>query len=371
MRFNFLVPCLMGLESLIADELREIGAEDVRAENARVLFSGDESILARANICLRHAERIQILVGSFEARSFEELFEGTKALPFEDYIGKDDAFPVKGYSLNSKLFSVRDCQAIIKKAVVERLKQKYKLPWFAETGSKYQIQFSIMKDVVTIVIDTSGEGLHKRGYRLSANDAPIKETLASSLCALARIRNYHTLYDPMCGSGTIVIEGAMKAVNMAPGLHRKFAAEAFDFIPQQVWAEERTRAMDLINFDCPFMAYGSDIDPASIEIAKENARRAGVEKKIEFAVRDLKDFEKHSEKGTVICNPPYGERLLDINEANEIYKTMGRIFTPERGWAYYVISPSEEFEKMYGRKADKRRKLYNGMIKCQVYMYFK
>lgn len=371
MQLNYVVPCLLGLESLIANELKEIGAQDVRSENARVLFSGDEHILARANICLRHAERIQILVGSFEARSFEELFEKTKALPFEDYIGKNDAFPVKGYSLNSKLFSVRDCQAIIKKAVVERLKQKYKLPWFSETGAKYQIQFSIMKDVVSILIDTSGEGLHKRGYRLSANEAPIKETLAASLCTLARVREYHTLYDPCCGSGTILIEGAMKAVNMAPGIHRKFAAESFDFIPKEVWAEERTRAMDLINFDCPFMAYGSDIDSNVIEIAKENARRAGVEKKIEFVTADLKDFERRSEKGTVICNPPYGERLLDIKAAEEIYRLMGQKFTRDRGWAYYVISPSEDFEARFGRRADKRRKLYNGMIKCQVYMYFK
>lgn len=371
MQINFVVPCLMGLESLIADELREIGASDVRAENARVLFSGDEYILARANICLRHAERIQILLGSFRATTFEELFEGTKNIPFEDWIGKDDAFPVKGYSLNSKLFSVRDCQAIIKKAVVERLKQKYKVPWFSETGAKYQIQFSIMKDEVTLVIDTSGNGLHKRGYRLSANDAPIKETLAASLCSLARVRDFHTLYDPMCGSGTIVIEGAMKALNIAPGLQRTFAAESFANIPSDVWSNERTRAMDLINRDCTFRAYGSDIDASSIETAKENARRAGVLDRIDFSVADIKDFEHHSERGTVICNPPYGERLLDIKEANEIYKTMGQKFAPERGWAYYIISPSDEFEKLYGKKADKRRKLYNGMIKCQVYMYFK
>ena len=371
MNINFVVPCLMGLESLIADELKEIGAENVKAENARVLFSGDEHILARANICLRHAERIQILIGSFKATSFEELFEETKKLAFEEWIGKDDSFPVKGYSLNSKLFSVRDCQAIIKKAVVERLKTKYKLPWFSETGVKYQIQFSILKDIVTIVIDTSGAGLHKRGYRLQSNDAPIKETLAASLCTLARIRDFHTLYDPMCGSGTIPIEGAMKAINMAPGLHRTFAAEEFSIIPKEVWAEERTRAMDLINYNCSFEAFGSDIDSGTIEIAKENARRAGVEKKVHFEVKDIKDFEKKSERGTIICNPPYGERLLDIKEANEIYKIMGELFVPERGWAYYVISPSEEFERIFGRKADKRRKLYNGMIKCQVYMYFK
>ena len=227
MKMNFVVPCLMGVESLIAAELKDIGAEDVRAENARVLFSGDEHILARANLCLREAERVQIIVGSFRALTFEQLFQGVKALPWENWIGKNDAFPVKGYSLNSKLFSTRNIQAITKKAIVERLKQKYKVPWFSESGVTYQIQFSILKNEVTMVIDTTGTGLHKRGYRLQANEAPIKETLAASLCSLARVRNYHTLYDPMCGSGTILIEGAMKALNMAPGLHRTFAAESF------------------------------------------------------------------------------------------------------------------------------------------------
>lgn len=371
MKMNFVVPCLMGVESLIAGELRDLGAEDVHAENARVLFSGDESILARANICLREAERVQILVGSFRATTFEELFQGVLALPWEDWIGKQDAFPVKGYSLNSKLFSVRDCQSIIKKAVVERLKRKYKVPWFEESGTTYQIQFSILKNEVTMVIDTTGTGLHKRGYRLKANEAPIKETLAASLCSLARVRNYHTLYDPMCGSGTILIEGAMMALNMAPGLHRTFAAEKFPQIPAQVWSDERARARDLINFDCTFEAYGSDIDPESIEIARENARRAGVDSRITFEVKDIREFDRKSERGTVICNPPYGERLLEVQEAEELYRVMGKKFVPERGWAYYIISPDEEFEKLYGRKADKRRKLYNGMIKCQYYMYFK
>lgn len=372
MKYNFVVPCLMGLESLIADELKELQAEDVRCENARVFFSGDEHILARANICLRHAERVQIVVGSFIAKSFEELFQGTKALPWEDWIGKDDEFPIKGgYSRNSTLFSISDCQSIIKKAVVERLKEKYKLPWFSETGAKYAIEFSIMKDEVTLTIDTSGTGLHKRGYRLQANEAPIKETLAASLCTLARLRPYHTLYDPMCGSGTILIEGAMKALNIAPGLHRTFTAETWDNIPKDVWSEERTRAIDLQNFDCDFHAYGSDIDPKAIDVAKENARRAGVDKRIDFEVLDLKDWEPRTEKGTIICNPPYGERLLDINEANDIYRQMGEKFKSQRGWAYYAISPSEDFEKYFGKKADKRRKLYNGMIKCQVYMYFK
>lgn len=371
MNMNFVVPCLMGVESLIANELKNLGATEVRAENARVLFSGDEHVLARANICCRYAERIQILVGTFHAETFEELFQGVKALPLEQWIGKDDAFPVKGYSLNSKLFSVRDCQAIIKKAMVERLKETYKIPWFSETGTTYQIQFSILKDEVSILIDTTGTGLHKRGYRLKANEAPMKETLAASLCDLARLRDYHTLYDPMCGSGTILIEGALKALNIAPGLQRKFAAEQFPQIPDSVWAEERTRAQDLVNFDCDFAAYGSDLDPAAIEVATENARRAGVLNRIHFEVADIMDFRRNTEKGTVICNPPYGERLMEIREAEELYRTMGRVFVHERGWTYSIISPSEDFEALFGRKADKRRKLYNGMIKCQLYMYFR
>lgn len=371
MNIKFVIPCLLGLESIIANEMKSLGADDVVSENGRVLFSGDETMLARANICSRFSERIQILVGEFYARSFEELFQGTKALPWEDWIGTYDAFPVKGYSLNSTLFSVSDCQSIIKKAVVERMKSKYGISWFDETGPVHQIQFSIMKDKVSLLLDTTGAGLHKRGYRPQANAAPIKETLAAALCDLARLRPYHTLYDPMCGSGTILIEGAMMVHNIAPGVNRYFSAERWDVIDERVWADERNRARDLVNYDTDFVAYGSDIDEDALEIAKINAKRAGVERKIKFEKADIRCFEPKSEKGTVICNPPYGERLLDIEEAQKLYKIMGEKFIRKHGWAYYVISPSEEFEKEFGRKADKRRKLYNGMIKCQLFMYFK
>ena len=371
MKMNFVAPCLMGVESLIKRELEDMGAEEVRAENARVLFLGDENILARANIGLRHAERVQILLGTFKATSFEELFEKTKKIPFEKWIGKDDAFPVKGFSLKSKLYSVPDCQSIIKKAVVERLKETYKVPWFSETGVVCQLQFSILKDEVSILLDTTGPGLYKRGYRLDANEAPIRETLAASLCSLARLRNFHTLYDPMCGSGTILIEGAMEAFNIAPGINRKFAAEDFTWMDSKIWAEERARAKSLIDFDCPFEAYGSDIDPEAIRLAKANAKRAGVLDRIDFRVADIRDFKKHSDRGTVICNPPYGERLLDVRQTEELYKVMGNIFNREKGWFYGIISPDEQFENLFGRKSDKRRKLYNGMIKCQYYMYFK
>ena len=371
MNIRFVIPCLLGLESVIANELRSLEALNVTAENGRVLFEGDENLLARANICSRFAERIQILVGEFEARSFEELFQGVKALQWEEWIGARDAFPVKGYSINSKLFSVSDCQSIIKKAVVDRLGSVYGISWFDETGPVHQIQFSIMKDKVSLLLDTSGAGLHKRGYRPQANAAPIKETLAAALCDLARLRKYHTLYDPMCGSGTILIEGAMMVHNVAPGVNRNFSAERWDVIPDRVWLDERNRARDLESFDSDFIAYGSDIDASSVELAAANAAKAGVASKIRLEKRDIADFTPMSEKGTVICNPPYGERLLDIEQAQELYRIMGEKFIKKRGWAYYIISPSEEFEKEFGRKADKRRKLYNGMIKCQYYMYFK
>lgn len=365
------VPCLLGLEGLIAQELRDMGALEVAAENGRVFFSGDANLLARANICCRFAERVQILVGSFPAKTFDELFEGTKALPWEAWIGREDAFPVKGYSINSALFSVSDCQSIIKKAVVERLKGAYHIPWFEETGPIHQIQFSIMKDEASLLLDTSGTGLHKRGYRLQANFAPLKETLAASLCSLAHLRDYHTLYDPMCGSGTILIEGAMMAQNIAPGVNRNFSAERWDVLPQSAWAQERERARDLVKRDMHFQAYGSDIDAGALELARANADRAGVLQNIAWKEADLKDFSPVTEKGTLICNPPYGERMLDLQQANELYRMMGEKFDKKRGWSYYIISPSEQFESLFGRRADKRRKLYNGMIKCQLYMYFK
>lgn len=371
MNINFVVPCLLGLEAPIAEELREMGAADVRAENGRVLFSGDEHILARANICSRFSERIQILVGTFEAHTFEELFQGTKRLPWEMWVGKDDKFPVKGYSLNSDLFSVSDCQAIIKKAVVERLKTKYRVEWFKETGALYQIQFSIMKNQVSLLIDTSGAGLHKRGYRPASNAAPIKETLAAALCYFARLRDFHTLYDPMCGSGTILTEGAMMAKNIAPGVNRHFTAENWSQIPEEVWQQERERARSLEKTDISFKAYGSDVDVAALKIAKENAIRAGVADLISFKKADVADFTPETDRGTVIINPPYGERLMDASSVQKLYRNLGEVFTAKRGCAYYVITADEDFEKSFGRKADKRRKLYNGMIKCQFYMYFK
>lgn len=368
---RYVSPCLLGMETFIAGELREMGAQDVNAENGRVLFSGDESILARANICSRYAERIQVMVGTFRAVTFEELFEGVRALPWEQWIGREDAFPVKGYSIKSTLFSVSDCQSIIKKAVVERLKQTYKVPWFEETGPIYQIQFSIMKDQVTMLLDTSGVALHKRGYRLSANDAPLKETLAAAMCYMARLYDDSTVYDPFCGSGTLLIESVLMAHNIAPGLRRGFSAERWANIPPEIWTRERERAQDLIKKDTDFIAIGSDIDERAVELTQINAKRAGVASKIRVHKADIADFAPQTERGVVICNPPYGERMLDRDEAAAIYRAMGKVFVQRQGYRYTIISPDEGFEACFGRAADKRRKLYNGMIRCQIYMYYK
>ena len=366
-QIKMVAPCLFGLEGLVAGELRTMEAQKVEAQNGRVLFEGDASVLARANIGSRYAERIQILMGTFQARTFEQLFQGVKALPWEAWIGKTDAFPVKGRSLDSKLTSVPDCQSIIKKAIVERLKTAYHLPWFEETGPMHQIQFLLMKDTVSVMLDTSGAGLHKRGYRANATEAPIKETLAAAMAYLAHVRGDSNLYDPFCGSGTILIESALLALRIAPGLRRRFAAEKWAQVPNEAWSIERRRAQDQIFTDRPFMAYGSDIDPQALRLAAENAQKAGVGSRIHLEQRPVADFTPSTEKGMIICNPPYGERLLDIQQAEEIYSVMGKVFPQE--WSSTIISPSERFETLFGRPAQKRRKLYNGMIRCQVFLY--
>ncbi len=370
-KIKMVAPCLFGIESVAADEFKRMGFTDVVTENGRVLLSGDSDMLARANINSRFAERILIDMGQFKATTFTELFDGVKALPWERFIGRDDAFPVKGWSIESALHSIPDCQSIIKKAIVDRLGAKYGISWFSETGPEYRVRFSIRKDNVTMMIDTSGDGLHKRGYRRNSNDAPLKETLAAAMCDLARIYPDTKLYDPFCGSGTILIEAALMATKTAPGLRRFFAAERFAAIPKESWQRERTRAQDMILKGIDFEGQGFDIDPACVELTLANAKKAGVEKYVKAAVRDIRDFSVEDERMLLITNPPYGERLLDVREAEKLYKIMGERFEAARGKKYFVISPHDEFEGIFGRKADKRRKLYNGMIKCQYYMYFK
>ncbi len=364
-------PCLFGVEGIAADEFRRMGFEDVTVQDGKVLLSGDFNMLARANINSRFSERILILLGEFNATSFTELFDGVKALPWEDFIGRDDAFPVNGHSINSALFSIPDCQSIIKKAIVERLKQKYNVSWFEETGPEYRVRFSIHKDRVSMMIDTSGEGLHKRGYRRNSNDAPLKETLGAAMCDLARIYPDTILFDPMCGSGTLLIEAALMATKTAPGLRRSFAAERFSCIPQKAWQQERMRAQDLILHNIDFRATGFDIDEKAVQLTLANAKKAGVEKYVKASIGDVADFTPPDERCLIITNPPYGERLLDIRSAEKLYKTMGERFVRGNGRKYFIISPHDEFEQYFGATSDKRRKLYNGMIKCQLFMYFK
>lgn len=369
-KLTYICPCHFGLESVLAGELKRLGADEVKAYNGKVEFSGDFQMLARANICLRTAERVLIKLGSFQAYSFEDLFQGVKTIPFEDFIGKKDAFPVKGWSLNSKLYSVPDCQSIIKKAVVERLKAHYNQEWFSETGSLHQIQFSILKDEVTIMLDTSGAGLHKRGYRQNSNEAPIKETLAAGIIDLARVKGYSQVCDPFCGSGTFLIEAATKALNIPPCLRRKFAAQDWGLFDETVWRDERHRGLDGIKKDNEFFGYGSDIDKKAVELTRTNAKKAGVLSRISVKTQDIKHFTA-KENLITFANPPYGERMLEKKQAEEIYQIMGKVFSKTEGGSYYIISPHENFEKLFGRFADKRRKLYNGMMKCQLYMYFK
>ena len=361
----------MGTERLLSNELKFMGAENVSAENGRVFFNGDTSILARANIRSRIAERILLVAARFEAFSFEQLFQGVKSVRWSDYLPCDAKFPVTGSCLSSKLMSVPDCQAIIKKAVVESMKEYHKKDVFPESGAEYKIKFLILKDKVSVMLDTSGRPLHKRGYRAVSNDAPIKETLAAALCELSGVRRNHIVIDPCCGSGTILIEAAMKALNIAPNQNGEFAAEKWSFIPCEVWNAERQKAKDDIRRDAAFRGFGYDIDDNALEISRKNAQLAGVAEYITFEHRDLADFSEKHEYATVICNPPYGERLLDITQAEELYRTMGRVFRSRRGWRYTIICPDDDFERCFGRRADKRRKLYNGTLSCQAYIFSK
>ena len=370
--YQFAAPCLMGVEKLLSNELKFMGAQNVRADNGRVFFEGGAEMIARANIRSRIAERILIVCARFDARSFDELFEGVKAVCWSDYLPFDAAFPVVGSCLSSQLKSVSDCQGIIKKAIAESLKASYRVSgMMPESGSVYKIRFLILKDNACIMIDTSGEPLHKRGYRARANGAPIKETLAAAVCELAGVRSGHIVIDPCCGSGTILIEAALKALNIAPGLNRRFAAEEQSFLFESVWNEERNAARELTRSDVKFHAFGYDIDDQALAVAEENAKKAGVGEYLTFQKRDLCDFEEDFDKACVICNPPYGERLLDVNEAQRLFGIMGEKFSVRTGWSYNIICPDDDFERCFGRRADKRRKLYNGMISCQLYRYFK
>ena len=363
-------PTLFGLEGIVADELRFGGGlTAVRAENGRVLFEGDERTLAWANLNLRCAERVLIRLGSFPATSFDALFEGVRALPWEQFIPADGAFPVKGHCLDAALHSVPDCQKIIKKAVAARLGEQYHQSWLEETGAKYQIQFAIMRDTAELFLDTTGAGLHKRGYRANSNAAPLRETLAAAMVKLARWRGREPLIDPFCGSGTIAIEAAMIAQRRAPGLLRAFEAEKWACIAPSVWQQAREAALANVDTDTAADIVGSDIDPACVQLSAENARKAGVSSAIRFEQANALERD-YSDPGVLFANPPYGERLLDVQTAEKLYAGLGQALaaSPRK---QYILSSEPLFERCFGRKADKRRKLYNGMLKCELHMYFK
>lgn len=367
--FELIIPTLFGMESFVSWELKRLGYEPTKVEDGRVTFCGGYDAICRANLWIRCGERVLIKAGEFTALSFEELFENTKSVDWSRWISKNAAFPVKGYSLKSKLASTRDCQSIIKKAIAESLSGAYGIEWFAEEEETYQIQFSIMKDRVTLMIDTSGEGLHKRGYRRISNAAPLKETIAAAMVIMSYWKFEYPLADPFCGSGTIPIEAAMFKNNIAPGLTRTFAFQNFKFISPSVLDKAREEAFSLKK-DLPLEVYASDIDPAVIEIAEQNAKLAGVSNSIQISLGNAENFHIDTPFGSIICNPPYGERMGNSAECRELYQSIGKTFSNLQDWSYYIIASNENFEKYFGRQANKRRKIYNGMIKCNIYQYF-
>ncbi|GAB6107469.1 THUMP domain-containing class I SAM-dependent RNA methyltransferase [Fusibacter bizertensis] len=370
MKFRGIATAVFGMEAIVGQELKEMGFENVVVENGRVLFDADEMGIARANLWLRTAERVFILVGQFKATSFEQLFESIYALPWEQYIPKEAEFPVNAKSVKSKLFSLSDIQSICKRAIVKRMTKAYKIEWFKETAEKYSIHVGILKDEVTVSIDTSGTGLHKRGYREKGNEAPLKETLAAGLLLVSKWQPKIHLIDPFCGSGTIAIEAAMIAKNMAPGLKRSFDFEKWSWFDEATWKEARKLAQDSVKNDVDIQIEGYDIDKRSIAIARRNAELAGVDDIVHFQVRDVKDFSTKYQYGYLICNPPYGERLNELDEVKKLYTLMGKIFEPYQTWSKYIITSYEDFEKVYGSKSTKNRKLYNGRIKTYFYLYF-
>ena len=370
MKLELVATCLFGLEHLLGEEIDALGYERISTIDGRVTFAGDEEAVALSNIFLRYAERVFIKLGSFRAEIFEELFEGTRKLNWGDFIGKNDAFPVKGHAIKSKLHSIPDCQAIVKKAVVRSLENVYGISQFAESGAKYQIEFFILNDVATLMIDTSGVALHKRGYRKDALGAPIRETLAAAIAATTRPRENVLLWDPMCGSGTIAIEAAMMMKGIAPGRSRHFAAEDFTFIDKKIWKNAREEAFET-EHTTDFQAFASDIDPSAVALAEKNARLAGVDDIVKVFRQDARTISADGRRGTIVCNPPYGERLGTIKEVEQLYREIGVHFRSLSPWQVYVITSHPAFERFYGKRADKVRKLYNGMLPCYLYQYFK
>lgn len=369
-KFDLIATATFGLEAVVARQIKELGYTDVRVENSRVIFKGDEEAICRGNLWLRSADRLFIRMGEFKALTFEELFEKTKALPWADILPRNACFPVEGKSIKSKLFSVPDCQAIVKKAIVEELKERYKQSWFEEDGPRYTIEVGLLKDIATLTIDSSGPGLHKRGYRRYSGGAPLKETLAAAMVKLSFWNRDRLLLDPFCGSGTIPIEAAMIGLNMAPGLKRSFDSENWPLIPKRLWEQARDQAKEAIDRSVDFRILGSDIDGDILRTARQNARLAGVEDYIAFQTLAVSEISSKKKYGCIISNPPYGERLGDLKEVESIYRQMGQTFEKLDTWSIYVLTAHEGFEGLYGRKADRKRKLYNGRLKVDYYQYY-
>ncbi len=359
-----------GLEATVKREVTRLGFANITAQDGQVQFAGDLKDIIRGNIWLRSADRVLLQIGQFPADTFDGLFEGTKALPWADWIPKDGKFTVVGKSVKSKLFSVSDCQAIVKKAIVEKLKLTYKQDWFEETGPEYKVQVALLRDVATLTIDTTGPGLHKRGYRETAGVAPLKETLAAAMIELSYWRKNRILLDPVCGSGTIPIEAALIARNIAPGLSRKFVCESWPQMEEKWWKDARKEAFAAMDVHATPEIYGSDIDPKAIALAKNNARKAGVDDCIRFETKPMQEVALPGHYGVAICNPPYGERIGTTSEIEDLYRDMGRIFRKDKTWCFYIITAYEGFEASYGQKAHAKRKLFNGMIKTDYYQYF-
>ena len=369
--YTLITPCFFGIEKILKNEITNLGYEIIKTEDGRITYKTDEKGIAMSNIWLRTAERVLLKVAEFEAKTFNDLFENTKAINWSKYIPYGGEFPVsKASSIKSKLFSTPDIQAIVKKAVVESLKISYQedgmLP---ETKEKYPIQVFIHKDIVTLAIDTSGMALHKRGYREVSTKAPLRETMASAMVQLTPWQPGRILVDPMCGSGTIVIEAAMLGLNMAPGLNREFIAEKWTTMDKKIWWDVRKEAFDKMNTDADFKIYGYDIDKEAVMIARKNAELAGVEDYVEFKVFNAKNFESEEKFGFIITNPPYGERLEDKQTVKKLYKDLGYAFKELKTWSYYMVTSYEDFENAFNKKATKKRKLYNGRLKTYIYQY--
>ena len=366
---ELLIPTLFGLEGLCANELRRLGLGEVRADNGRVGCRARPEDIARVNLNLRTGERVLLVVGRYEARDFDALFEGARALPWEDYIPREGAFPVKGYSLNSQLHALPAIQSVLKKALAARLGEKYGMDTLPETGALYQVQFSLMKDQLTLMLDTSGAGLHKRGYRAVGVAAPLRETLAAAMVLLSRYRGRDPFCDPFCGSGTIPIEAALIAKNRAPGLNRSFSAQRWRWLDSGLWLRAADEAMDG-EYHGDYDIWGGDIDPRAVAIARDNAAKADVEDVVRFEVADAVTFRRDAPAGRVVTNPPYGERIMEKKEAEELYKAFGgAVRALPEGWKVSVLSSHTEFECAFGRTAEKKRKLYNGMLKCDLFQY--